>query len=253
MHLTDRVAVITGGARGIGAATAQRLAVEGADVAIVDLDPVRAAETATRIANETGRNTLGIGADVTDTDQVNGAVEQVVSGLGRLDILVNNAGITRDNLVFKMSDDDWDTVIAVHLRGAFVATRAAQAHMVRGRWGRIINLSSISALGARGQVNYSAAKAGLQGATRTLGMELGPFGITVNAVAPGFIISDMTKQLADRLGETMEEFVEARAKITPVRRAGTPDDIAGTIAFLTSDDASFITGQTLYVDGGRRL
>jgi 3-oxoacyl-[acyl-carrier protein] reductase len=252
-RLAGRVALVTGGARGIGAAAALRLAREGADVAVVDLDEAAAKQTVTAIADETGRRTLGLGADVADSRQITDAVDLVAAELGTLGVLVNNAGITRDNLLFKMTDDDWDTVIAVHLRGFFLASRAAQKHMVAGRWGRIISLSSVSALGTRGQLNYSAAKAGLQGATRTLAIELGPFGITANAVAPGFVVTEMTATLAERLGSTLEQFTQERAAITPVRRAGTPEDIAGVIAFLASDDASFITGQTIYVDGGRRL
>ena len=251
--LAGRVALITGGARGIGAATARRLAADGADIVIVDLDADAAALTAKEIAEATGRRALGFGADVTDREQVTAVVDEAAETLGSLGILVNNAGITRDNLLFKMSDDDWDSVINVHLRGFFLASRAAQRHMVTAKWGRIITLSSVSALGTRGQLNYSAAKAGLQGATRTLAIELGPFGITANAVAPGFVVTEMTAQLAERLGTTLEAFTEERAAITPVRRAGTPDDIAGIIAFLAGDDASFITGQTIYADGGRRL
>jgi 3-oxoacyl-[acyl-carrier protein] reductase len=252
-RLEERVALVTGGARGIGAATAQRLAADGADIALLDLDEAGAAQTAKEIADRTGRRAIGLGADVTDSDQVTAAVDRVAEELGSLGILVNNAGVTRDNLLFKMSDADWDTVMSVHLRGFFLATRAAQRHMVAAKWGRIVSLSSVSALGTRGQLNYSAAKAGLQGATRTLAIELGPFGITANAVAPGFVVTEMTAQLAERLGTTLEAFTEERAAITPVRRAGTPADIAGVIAFLASDDASFITGQTIYADGGRRL
>jgi 3-oxoacyl-[acyl-carrier protein] reductase len=251
--LAGRVALVTGGARGIGAATALRLAGDGADVALIDLDEATAVATAKQIAGETGRRAIGLGADVTDATQVRAAVDGVVDELGSLGILVNNAGVTRDNLLFRMTDDDWDTVMAVHLRGFFLATRAAQRHMVAARWGRIISLSSVSALGNRGQVNYSAAKAGLQGATRSLAIELGPFGITANAVAPGFIVTEMTARLAERLGSTLEQFTQERAAATPVRRAGTPDDVAAVIVFLAGDDASFVTGQTLYVDGGRRL
>ncbi|TCK26269.1 3-oxoacyl-ACP reductase FabG [Pseudonocardia endophytica] len=251
--LEGRVALVTGGARGIGEATARRLAGDGADVAIVDLDRTRSEKAAAEIAADTGREVIGIGADVTDPEQVAAAVQRVVEELGSLGVLVNNAGVTRDNLLFKMSDEDWDTVLGVHLRGLFVVTRAAQKHMVDARWGRIISLSSVSALGTRGQLNYSAAKAGIQGATRTLAIELGPFGITANAVAPGFVVTEMTGQLAERLGTTLEAFTEERAAITPVRRAGTPADIAGIVAFLAGEDSSFITGQTIYADGGRRL
>jgi 3-oxoacyl-[acyl-carrier protein] reductase len=252
-RLGGRVALITGGARGIGAATGLRLAEEGADVALLDLDEAAAQQAAKEIAEQTGRRTLGVAANVADAAQVTAAVDRAAEALGSLGILVNNAGVTRDNLLFKMSEDDWDTVMSVHLRGFFLASKAAQRHMVAAKWGRVISLSSVSALGTRGQVNYSAAKAGLQGATRTLAIELGPFGITANAVAPGFIVTEMTAQLAERLGTSLEEFTEERAAITPVRRAGTPADIAAVIAFLASDDASFITGQTIYVDGGRRL
>jgi 3-oxoacyl-[acyl-carrier protein] reductase len=183
---------------------------------------------------------------------VEAAVEMVVAELGRVDILVNNAGVIRDNLLFKMSEDDWDTVIGVHLRGAFLCSRAAQRHMVAQRYGKIVNLSSISALGNRGQANYSAAKAGIQGLTRTLAIELGPFGINVNAVAPGFIATAMTDATARRMGVEPEQFREAVAAMVPLRRIGLPTDIAGVVSFLVSDDASYITGQTLYVDGGPR-
>ena len=180
-------------------------------------------------------------------------MQRVASELGAPHVLVNNAGITRDNLLFKMSPDDWDSVMAVHLRGAFLVTRAAQKHMVEQRYGRIVSLSSVSALGSRGQANYSAAKMGLQGLTRTLAIELGPFGITANAVAPGFVVTDMTDDTAKRLGLTPEEFREQSAAVTPVRRVGYPADVATAISFLASEEAGFVTGQTLYLDGGRTL
>jgi 3-oxoacyl-[acyl-carrier protein] reductase len=247
----ERVAVITGAARGIGFATAQRLADEGASVVIVDLSEADAIEAAGRLGDD--RPHLGVGADVSDGDSARRAIARAVEELGRIDILMNNAGITRDNLLFKMTDDDWNAVIAVHLGGAFQMTRAAQSHFVAQRYGKILNLSSTSALGNRGQANYSAAKMGIQGLTRTLALELGKFGVNVNAIAPGFIATDMTSATAQRLHVSFEEFQESVAGLTAVGRIGQPQDIAATAAFLLSDEASFITGQTLYVDGGRTL
>lgn len=247
-----RVAFITGAARGIGAGTAARLAADGIAVAIVDLDETACKATADAIVAD-GGTAITVGCDVTDEAQVDAAVDHVAAELGSLDILVNNAGVTRDNLLFKMSADDWDLVMSVHLRGAFLCSRAAQRHIVEAKYGKIVNTSSVSALGNRGQANYSAAKMGIQGLTRTLAIELGPFGINVNAVAPGFIVTEMTIATAERMGLTPEEHQAKAAAITPVRRVGQPEDIANAVAFLASDQASFITGQTLYVDGGRRL
>ncbi len=193
---------------------------------------------------------IGVGADVSDAAAVDAAVERVVAELGGIHILVNNAGITRDNLLFKMTEEDWDLVMGVHLRGAFLMTRAAQKHFVEQKYGKILNISSISALGNRGQANYSAAKMGMQGFTRTLGIELGPFGINTNAIAPGFIATEMTDATAARLKLEVEEFRRLNAEANPVRRVGFPEDIAAAAAFLCSDEASYITGQTLYVDGG---
>ncbi len=250
-----RVAVITGSARGIGYGTAQRFAQEGARVAVIDLDEEAARKAAAALpgADHPKTSHVGIGCDVTDATSVEAAVEKVVAELGGIHILVNNAGITRDNLLFKMTDDDWDLVIGVHLRGAFLMTRAAQKHFVAQKYGKILNLSSVSALGNRGQANYSAAKMGIQGLTRTLGIELGPFGVNANAIAPGFIATDMTDATATRLGIPVDEFRKMNAESNPVRRVGFPEDIAAAAAFLCSDEASYITGQTLYVDGGAKL
>jgi 3-oxoacyl-[acyl-carrier protein] reductase len=247
-----RVALVTGGARGIGEATAERLAEDGAAIAICDLDGRAAEAAAARIGARHGVRTLGLAANVAAADEVERAVARIAAHFGQLDILVNNAGITRDNLIHKMTEEDWDAVAAVHLRGAFLCSRAVQREMVKRNWGRIVNLSSVSALGNRGQANYSAAKAGLQGLARTLAIELGRYGITVNAVAPGFIDTEMTRQTAIRLGRDPEEWKEERAREIPVRRAGVPRDVANVIAFLCSDEAGFVSGQVIYVAGGPR-
>ena len=240
---------MTGAARGIGAATARRLARDGFAVAVLDLDESACASVVDAITAAGGR-ALAVGADVASEADVAAAVERVATDLGAPTVLVNNAGITRDNLLFKMSVDDWDAVMSVHLRGAFLMSRAAQQHMVSAKWGRIVNLSSTSALGNRGQVNYAAAKAGMQGFTKTLAIELGPFGVTANAIAPGFIATDMTAATAERMGVSFEDFMTHAAAATAVRRVGVPDDIAGTVSFLVSEDASFISGQVIYVAGG---
>ncbi|OOC52845.1 MULTISPECIES: SDR family oxidoreductase [Nocardiopsis] len=249
MSPTPRVAIVTGAARGIGAATAERLAREGRAVAVLDLKESDAQKVVDRIT-AAGGTALAVGCDVSDPDQVTAAVDTVADRLGPPAILVNNAGVLRDNLLFKMSVEDWDTVMNVHLRGSFLMSKAAQAHMTKNGWGRIVNLSSSSALGNRGQANYSAAKAGLQGFTKTLAIELGKFGVTCNAIAPGFIETDMTKATAERIGVKYEEMKAFKEAEIPVRRAGVPDDIANTVAFLTGEDAGFVSGQVVYVAGG---
>ncbi|MDZ5660284.1 3-oxoacyl-ACP reductase FabG [Nocardioides sp. zg-1308] len=248
-----RVAVITGAARGIGFGIAQRFASEGASIAVLDLDEAAAQDAAARLETAGGAGAVGIGCDVVDSAAAEAAVQRVVDELGGIHVLVNNAGVTRDNLLFKMTEEDWDLVMNVHLKGVFNMTKSAQARFVEQRYGKILNLSSVSALGNRGQANYSAAKMGIQGLTRTLGIELGPYGITANAIAPGFIVTEMTDATARRLKMEPEELQRLNAEATPVRRVGQPEDIAAAAAFLCSDEAAFITGQTLYVDGGRKL
>jgi 3-oxoacyl-[acyl-carrier protein] reductase len=244
-----RVAIVTGGARGIGAAVARRLAADGMAVAVLDLKEGDAGAAVDAITAAGGR-AIAVGADVSQADQVTAGVEKVVAELGPPAVLVNNAGVIRDNMLFRMTDDDWDTVMGVHLRGAFLMSRATQKHMVDQRFGRIISLSSSSALGNRGQANYSTAKAGLQGFTKTLAIELGQFGITANAIAPGFIVSDMTAATAARLGVDFGEFQKAAAAQIPVRRVGPLDDVAHLASFLASEGAGFVSGQVIYVAGG---
>jgi len=244
-----RTAIVTGGARGIGAATARRLVADGRAVAVLDLLEEQAAETAAGIVAGGGR-AIGLGVDVADAAAVEAAVARVTDELGAPTILVNNAGILRDNLLFKMSEDDWDAVLRVHLRGAFVMSRAVQAHMVAAGWGRIVNLSSTSALGNRGQANYSAAKAGMQGLTKTLAIELGKFGVTANAVAPGVIATDMIAATAERVGVSLEDFLAAAAKDVPVGRAGRPEATAIYAGFFAPAEASVLPARVLYVAGG---
>jgi 3-oxoacyl-[acyl-carrier protein] reductase len=244
-----RTAIVTGAARGIGAAIATRLAADGIQVAILDLD-ASTAEPLAESLRANGSRAIALGADVADESSVDAAVQRCADELGPPVVLVNNAGIIRDDLLFRMSAGDWDAVVGVHLRGAFLMSRACQRFMTEARWGRIVSMSSISAVGNRGQANYSAAKAGLEGFTRTIALELGPFGVTANAIGPGYIETDMIRQTADRLGEPYDDFVARVAAGVPVRRMGQPDDIAAAVSFFVRDEAGFVTGQTLYVSGG---
>ncbi|AZZ83083.1 beta-ketoacyl-ACP reductase [Gordonia alkanivorans] len=246
---TQKTAIVTGAARDIGAAVAKRLADDGLAVAVLDLDADACADTVKAITDKGGK-AIAVGANVADEASVNAAVEKVATELGAPTVVVNNAGITRDNLLFKMTVDDWDAVMAVHLRGAFNVTKAAQKYMVDAGWGRVVNLSSTSALGNRGQVNYSAAKAGMQGFTKTLAIELGKFGVTANAIAPGFIETEMTAATAERVGVPFEDFKKAAASQIPVNRVGVPEDIAHTASFFISEGAGFVSGQVVYVAGG---
>lgn len=246
---SQHVAIVTGAARGIGAGVARRLASDGLAVAVLDLDEDSCAAVVKSIEDAGGR-ALAVGADVADENAVERAVSRVVEELGAPTVLVNNAGIIRDNLLFKMSVQDWDSVMGVHLRGAFLMTKATHTHMVQARFGRIVNLSSISALGNRGQANYSAAKAGLQGFTKTLALELGKFGVTANAIAPGFVATEMTAETARRVGMSFEEFTNLAVAGIPVNRAGQPEDVAHTVSFLVSEGAGYVSGQVIYVAGG---
>ena len=249
--MTDqrRVAIVTGSAQGIGRATARRLANDKFAVAIFDIDVVACKVVSDEII-ESGGEALPVAVDVADEESVGRAVEHVAEALGPPTVLINNAGITRDNLIYKMTAIEWDAVMNVHLRGSFLMSKATQAYMTEAKWGRIVNLSSTSALGNRGQANYSAAKAGLQGFTRTLAIELGKFGITVNAIAPGFIETEMTMNTALRLGISYDDMKKAATRTIPAGRVGQPEDIAAAIAFLIRDEASFISGQVIYVAGG---
>lgn len=244
-----RVAVVTGAGRGIGAACAKSLAREGAQVIVSDLLLDGAEQTAEAIV-AAGGQAVAVACDVSVREDVESLMHRSMEVYGRLDILVNNAGIIRDNLIHKMTDDDFDKVIGVHLKGTWLCSQAAQRHMVANRYGRIINFSSTSALGNRGQANYAAAKAGIQGLTKTLAIELGRFGITCNAVAPGFIESDMTKETAARIGVDFDDFKDMAARETAVGRIGTPEDVAYAVTFFASEEAAFITGQVLYIRGG---
>ena len=249
MTQPGRSAIVTGSARGIGAAIARRLSHDGFAVAILDLEESACIAVRDEIINSGGR-AIAVGVDVADEVAVERAVSRVATEIGGPSVLVNNAGITRDNLLFRMTTSDWDSVINVHLRGSFLMSRASQKYMTESGWGRIVYLSSTSALGNRGQANYSAAKAGLQGFTKTLAIELGKYGVTVNAIAPGFIETDMTADTAKRMGIDFEDFKKGAAKQIPVGRVGQPEDIAAVVSFFAGDDSSFVSGQVIYVAGG---
>jgi 3-oxoacyl-[acyl-carrier protein] reductase len=246
-----RVAIVTGAGRGIGAAIAHRLAADGLAVGVVDLDEQGSRRTAKEIIENGGR-AVPIGADVADEKSAGNAVQQTVAELGPVGVLINSAGIIRDNLIFKMSTNDWDSVMDVHLRGAFLMTRAAQTHMTQAKWGRIINISSTSALGNRGQANYATAKAGLIGFTKTLALELGKFGVTANAIAPGYVETDMTQASAARQGLDFDEWKLAAARDIPMGRIGQPEDVAAVASFLCREEAGYVSGQVIYVNGGAR-
>ncbi len=248
-RLDGHVAVVTGAGRGIGAAEAIKMAQEGANIAVLDLSAEVGQDTVEAV-QEAGGKAIAVACDVSSSKQVGAAFEEVAHRFGRIDILVNNAGLLRDNLLFKMTEDDWDKVLDVHLKGSFLCSQAVQKYMVEQQYGRIIMTSSIVALGNKGQVNYSAAKAGLQAMARTLALELGRFNVTVNAVAPGWIETEMTKEAAERVGITMEDMKERFAKNIPLKRFGKPEDVANVVAFLASEEASYISGETIYVAGG---
>ncbi len=248
---TPRTAIVTGAARGIGAAIAVRLAADGHRVAVLDLEEAACGPTVEAIT-AAGGQALAVAADIADPQAAAAAVERVVGQLGAPTILVNNAGVTRDALVHTMTDDEWDLVIRVNLRGTFVMTRACQSHMVAARFGRIVVLSSTSAQGIRGQLNYATAKAGLQGFAKALAVELGKYGITANAIAPGFIETEMTAAVAERVGMTYADYLASRVALIPAGRPGQVADVAGPVAFLCRDEAGFVNGQVIYVAGGPR-
>jgi 3-oxoacyl-[acyl-carrier protein] reductase len=252
MRFQDKVVIITGGARGIGAETAVKFAENGAKVAIFDLNTQGAKETASKIQRGNG-TCLTFSLDITKRVDVQTAVEQVVKEFGTIDILINNAGALKDNLSGQLTEEEWDFVLDVNLKGSFICSQAVQKYMVQQGNGKIVMTSSQAAVGSPGRINYAAAKAGIQGMMKTLAMELGPFGINVNAVAPGFIETEMSKvseDFAKRRGiENFSEYKKAMLQRNPIRRVGQPEDVANVILFLASEDADYVTGQVIYVSG----
>ena len=246
---TPRVAIVTGAARGIGAGIAKRMAADGHAVAVFDLDESACADTVAAIEADGGK-ALAVGVDVSNAEQVAAGVAKVVETLGAPTILVNNAGITRDRMIFKMSEADWDAVLGVHLKGAFLMTRECQKYMTEAKFGRIVNLSSVSAQGNRGQANYSAAKAGMQGFTKTMAIELGKFGVVTNCIAPGFVETEMTRGMAESMGMEFDDLVNMYIKNIPVARVGKPADIAALTSFLTGEECGYVNGQIIYASGG---
>ncbi len=244
LALENRTALVTGAARGIGKAIAESLAERGANIVVVDLAIEAAEETAQEIAERTGREVLALEADVSDNASVKAMVKKALEKFGKIDVLVNNAGITRDGLLMRMKEKDWDLVLDINLKGAFNCAQALIRPMMKARYGRIINITSVSGIvGQAGQTNYSSSKAGLIGFTKALAKEVGSRGITVNAVAPGFIETVLTEDLP-------EEIRDFSMKLTPMGRFGKPEDIANAVAFLAAEESSFITGVILQVDGG---